>query len=646
MAHNVQSVTLSLTLPISCQICLGKVREPVICGNYHVFCSSCIDVWLKKASQCPTCRISITAENPCRKIIGATNESESNESQSIKRHLRKARAELLLREYEDEIEGLQKENEELRNKNSSIEGQLQALLHPSTLCSSPKTKQLDRNGEEKRIDPHILEEWTNKLRAATDISEKVKLDMEKLKEANKTLRSQNIDLVRDNLRLKAEVENRSPQKFGRYTVAALEAKISQYERDLLHLRRALERSDKYIEELEGQLSDSEGKLGVTEASGRLHEAALAGAADGTCQTKDGVIGGNCDDAKEQRRIVTMRRSLSAMEEASVCTDLDRRPVGFSGPCRFLLTTSSKPAMSGTVCSVGQTGGDSTPEKGQQNSAPHHGLPSTPSSSFSCLSLESPGVKGSKRTGFRPLSYLRRLSFEDCSGTAFPMAGNEITDAPGIGDCLSVEPGKLGFWGVQLCKPKSQGLTLSMQTEEQPKGHNRGGELTLGGESGVEAEPDAVPFGMSSEDSMNAAYLDKVSELDSMISECESGRGSRSPPTSAEPSGEPSGFGASLVPGVDCCEELSGTSSAGSEANATRGRGAEEMTFDSPLAPHGSLGMEPAPLALPVVPDVGLDASEPEIAQDTEGKTDSIQRPKRKSQSGFNFASPSKISKFE
>lgn len=36
--------------------------------------------------------------------------------------------------------------------------------------------------EDKTVDPHVLEEWTNKLRAATDVCEKVKQDMDKLKE--------------------------------------------------------------------------------------------------------------------------------------------------------------------------------------------------------------------------------------------------------------------------------------------------------------------------------------------------------------------------------------------------------------------------------------------------------------------------------
>ncbi|KAB0402983.1 hypothetical protein E2I00_014125, partial [Balaenoptera physalus] len=69
MAQTVQNVTLSLTLPITCHICLGKVRQPVICINNHVFCSVCIDLWLKNNSQCPACRVPITPENPCKEII-------------------------------------------------------------------------------------------------------------------------------------------------------------------------------------------------------------------------------------------------------------------------------------------------------------------------------------------------------------------------------------------------------------------------------------------------------------------------------------------------------------------------------------------------------------------------------------------------
>jgi len=61
----------------SALIYTSKVRQPVICCNNHVFCSNCIKVWLEKSSQCPTCRVAITPENPCREIIGNNETSQS-----------------------------------------------------------------------------------------------------------------------------------------------------------------------------------------------------------------------------------------------------------------------------------------------------------------------------------------------------------------------------------------------------------------------------------------------------------------------------------------------------------------------------------------------------------------------------------------
>uniref|UniRef100_A0A5F8H4H7 ORC ubiquitin ligase 1 n=1 Tax=Monodelphis domestica TaxID=13616 RepID=A0A5F8H4H7_MONDO len=214
MAQNVQKVKLSLTLPITCQICLGKVRHPVICINNHVFCSVCIDVWLKNNSQCPACRVPITSENPCKEIIGGTSESEPMLSHTVRKHLRKTRLELLHREYEDEIECLQKEVEELRGKNLSLESQLKSVLDPLTLTAGSQNEERRPAAEERsKAHPETVAEWKKKLRMAHDIYEKVKDDVDKLKEANKKLKLENGGLMRENLRLKAEVDNRSPQKY-------------------------------------------------------------------------------------------------------------------------------------------------------------------------------------------------------------------------------------------------------------------------------------------------------------------------------------------------------------------------------------------------------------------------------------------------
>lgn len=64
----------------------SKVRQPVICINNHVFCSICIDLWLKNNSQCPACRVPITPENPCKEIIGKSlfyKHIEIDEKQSV-----------------------------------------------------------------------------------------------------------------------------------------------------------------------------------------------------------------------------------------------------------------------------------------------------------------------------------------------------------------------------------------------------------------------------------------------------------------------------------------------------------------------------------------------------------------------------------
>ena len=50
---------VNLTLPITCQICLGRVKDPCVCSNLHAFCSFCIEIWLEKSNHCPTCRTSI-----------------------------------------------------------------------------------------------------------------------------------------------------------------------------------------------------------------------------------------------------------------------------------------------------------------------------------------------------------------------------------------------------------------------------------------------------------------------------------------------------------------------------------------------------------------------------------------------------------
>ncbi|XP_062237217.1 ORC ubiquitin ligase 1 [Platichthys flesus] len=489
MALNYQTSTLSMTLPISCQICLGKVRQPVICGNHHVFCSSCMEMWLKKASQCPTCRVPITAESPCREIIGGTNESDHSDSPSMRKCLRKTRGELLLREYEGDIEGFIRENEELKTKNQSLEAQLKTALDPCSI----ETVQSD----DMSVDPSVVDEWKNRLRVATDVCDKVKQDMDKLKEANKALRSQNVDLVQENMRLKAEVVSRSPQKFGRCTVAALEAKIQLYERDVDHLKRALERSDQYIEDLESRVPKSDKRCPEGQEG---------------CGSSKAVT----EALTREQKISMMMRSLSDNERASICSnpETECRTISRNHSLTFVPSADHKEFNNNLAA-------DKTSEDLENSSCDL--LPTTPSSAFRSLTLRSPGIR-EKRVAFKPGSYLRKLDFQD-----FPNLGKtdsaienhfNILDkyTKSLPPTTDVETSESDFWG-DWPRPNSTNQPCPGPSIESPVEESTSTDLEAD-------EPES--YQMSSEASMDAAYLDKISELDSMMldGESSSSRGSQ------------------------------------------------------------------------------------------------------------------------
>ncbi|XP_066521282.1 ORC ubiquitin ligase 1 isoform X2 [Hoplias malabaricus] len=422
---------------------------------------------------------------------GATNDIESNGNHSLKRRLRRTRGELILQEYEDEIETLIKQNEDLKSKNLRLQSQLKTALEPSTSFFP--------QNETEAVDLCVLEESTKKLKAANQLYQKVKQDMEKLKEANKTLRSQNVDLIQENMRLKAEVESRSPQKYGRYTVAALEAKILQNEREVAQLKKALERSDKYIEELEAQASTSQRDGGKIKEDSQPE-----GSASGEMQTGDGGATLNCS------RIATMQRSLGEKEEVSVCTGLERKSINLPNGHGYLLTTSDMcPGIGNLV-----EGLSSQNDMLQNIIMPIPSTPSTPSSGFSSLSLKSPAVCCNKKTSFKHLTYLRRLSFDDgCSSSSFcaTASGDQSFKVSQVdsGDSLSqrnISNSDNGvLWsGWQDTKATNPATFLSTN------------ENTAEFKEGVSQDASTLDYDDSSEVSMDLAYHDQISELDSMM----------------------------------------------------------------------------------------------------------------------------------
>ncbi|XP_036313092.1 ORC ubiquitin ligase 1 isoform X1 [Pipistrellus kuhlii] len=541
MAQTVQNVTLSLTLPITCHICLGKVRQPVICINNHVFCSICIDLWLKNNSQCPACRVPITPENPCKEIIGGTSESEPMLSHTVRKHLRKTRLELLHKEYEDEIDCLQKEVEELKNKNLSLESQIKTILDPLTLMQGNQNE--DKHPVEdnsSKVDPETVAEWKKKLRTANEIYEKVKDDVDKLKEANKKLKLENGGLVRENLRLKAEVDNRSPQKFGRFTVAALQSKVEQYERETNRLKKALERSDKYIEELESQIAQLKNSSEEKEAMNSICQRALSTDGTGCKGSEEDMASTNQGDgARKQLSSSTPSSHLTQPSNSSARQENTNKAELNCSKNKDLYQKQVEIMLGVTDASMdtyleGEWGNkptDSAPFKDELYDLP---APCTPLS-LSCLQLSTPENRESPMakvgSSKKHSNHLRKLVFDDfCDSTNVCNKDSEDDKNESEKKSEHFTSPKTGFWD---CCSTSYAQSLDFENAEDNTIANSVGhissKLSEKSASCLSKRLNSIRSSemnrtrTSSEASMDAAYLDKISELDSMMSESDNSK---------------------------------------------------------------------------------------------------------------------------
>ena len=119
-SRNSKQSNVCYTLPLTCQICLGKVKDPSVCPNLHAFCSFCIDIWLEKTKQCPTCRVPITNETPCRRILGGLENTDEVDklkpTEFSHSSTRKARFHALFQQYEDEMERINAYNDSLNDE--------------------------------------------------------------------------------------------------------------------------------------------------------------------------------------------------------------------------------------------------------------------------------------------------------------------------------------------------------------------------------------------------------------------------------------------------------------------------------------------------------------------------------------------------
>ncbi|NXI56542.1 RN219 protein, partial [Chloroceryle aenea] len=518
-----------------------KVRHPVICVNNHVFCSICIEVWLKNNNQCPACRIPITPENPCKEIIGGTSESDPVFSLTVRKHLRKTRLELLHKEYEDEIESLQKEVEDLRGKNLSLQTQLKSLLDPTASalsCQYEKTSQSANKASTSG--PETTEEWNKKLKAANDMYEKVMDNVEKLKEANKKLSMENNSLLRENLRLKAEVDSRSPQKFGRFTVAALQSKVEQSEREMSRLKKALERSDKYIEEMECQLLQLKNASKGTQTVDAVSERALSTDAKGAESSEDTCLK---DQVEEKKGLTTSQSpgSLQQLTSDGTClssshhdgsngSNTQRAPKKELFPeCRGILLHENTTNMDACVEEQWNKIEECTPYKDEElyDLPP----PCTPFLSLSRLQLNTPDGKENAR---KPSTFLRKLKFEefcdtsdDCSKES-PEHSTSSCHSKKKLNCFIT--GKAGFWGTcttnfaeNLDFDEPEQSSVAGQSDETSAKSSDKTSSSLPKRLHTLCSSEMNRTRTSSEASMDAAYLDKISELDSMMSESDNSK---------------------------------------------------------------------------------------------------------------------------
>ncbi|XP_071786680.1 uncharacterized protein [Asterias amurensis] len=310
---------ISFTLPISCQICLGKVKQPIVCPNQHVFCSVCIELWLQHNQQCPTCRVPITPENPCKQILGGQTQDGENDSYMSTPALRRARFDILYQDCEREIKRLEDENKFLKNSNCDLQDrlteaekmvaakselisneagatssssttesklQLNSKTWRDSTNSSPKSSpsrgKVKSRGEKREsfsstdgnyncdegVNGEVLASLRSKLKQATTTYDRIKQDMDKLKETNLKLSTDNRTLLAENGRLKQTATARSPHKYEKYTSMAQQTKLDQSRREVSQLKRALDRSDTYIDELETKVEGYKSQYGaLTKESG-------------------------------------------------------------------------------------------------------------------------------------------------------------------------------------------------------------------------------------------------------------------------------------------------------------------------------------------------------------------------------------------
>lgn len=154
---------------------------------------------------------------------------------------------MIFKDYEAEIERLQSElDSRSRQQQTAMPSDCDELTDDRDKLSDEQTD----GGTESQ---QLIDTLKCQLRQAALAQQTTNMQLDAIKQEAEILRNVNTRLERENQRLKVDLANRSPRRFGRLTVVALESKLEAREKEVQQLTRALEKTDAHISSLENEL---------------------------------------------------------------------------------------------------------------------------------------------------------------------------------------------------------------------------------------------------------------------------------------------------------------------------------------------------------------------------------------------------------
>ncbi|ORY49041.1 hypothetical protein BCR33DRAFT_763496 [Rhizoclosmatium globosum] len=267
---------LLLTLSVACQICMGKVKDPVICCNRHAFCSLCLLNWLKHRKECPACRVPMVEGLPILagdldKVPISTAPSPDEQSRSLA--LKRTRFDSIIDEYEQDIRLYRDEIAQLKESLKELQQRHDLLLAERQVNHSASNLDMVPINEKPSLSFHIeedaglnpfLEQTTSVVDTSTRISTAgSNLELQQLilflQHENQQLK-QELLLAQQRSTTSASSNTGNTGNTGRTMLPitpsknsiasnAFKQRIAELERENASLNAALLKSDEYIEQL-------------------------------------------------------------------------------------------------------------------------------------------------------------------------------------------------------------------------------------------------------------------------------------------------------------------------------------------------------------------------------------------------------------